>query len=80
MVLTVALLKADSKDVPEIVKTIVGSEHVALIGWIVAFIILIVAIVFIKLMCHIYDKEIERLVKERDQLQKHLLEKSGGNI
>ncbi len=80
LVLTVALLKADSKDIPKIVETIVSSEHVALIGWIVASLILIVAIVFIRLMCNIYDKEIERLVKERDQLQKHLLEKSGGKI
>jgi hypothetical protein len=75
LVLTVALLKADSKDIPKIVDTIVNSQHISIIGWIIAGIILIASVACIKIMSKIYDKEIERLVNERDQLQKLLLEK-----
>jgi len=78
VVFAIALFKADQKDIPKIVETIVNSEHISIIGWIVAIIILVASIVLIKIMCIIYDKEIERLVKERDQLQKRLLEKNGG--
>jgi len=77
IVLAIALCRADQKDIPEIVKTIVNSEHVSIIGWVVAVIILVAAIVLIKVMCKIYDREIERLVKERDQLQKELLKRNG---
>jgi hypothetical protein len=73
-VFIVALLKAEAKDVPQIVETIVGSKDVALIGWIVAAIILVVAVVFLKILCVLYDREIERLVTERDQLQRYLMQ------
>ena len=69
IVLIVALLRADPKDVPKIVETVVNSGHVSLLGWIIAMIILVSAIVLIRVMCKIYDKEIERICKERDQLQ-----------
>lgn len=78
--MTVAMFRADSKDVPKIVETIVNSGHVSMVGWIVAVTILIAAIVLIKLMCKIYDREIERICKERDQLQKQILERSGGQV
>ncbi|HUZ06565.1 MAG TPA: hypothetical protein VMV89_03670, partial [Candidatus Paceibacterota bacterium] len=70
-------LKADSKDIPKIVETIVNSGHVAMVGWIIAAFFLVTAIAIIRILCRFYDKEIERICKERDQLQKHLLEKNG---
>jgi len=73
-VFIVAIFRADPKDIPKIVDTIVSSGRVSMIGWIVAVIILVAAIVLIKIMCKVYDREIERIVKERDQLQKQLLE------
>ena len=61
--------------IPQIVQILTGSHTTAVIGWSVAFIILVTAIVFIRLMSHIYEKEIERLSSERDKLQTKLLEK-----
>jgi hypothetical protein len=80
IVFSIALLKADSKDVPKIVELIANSPKISFLGWVIAVIILIAAVVLMKIMCKIYDKEIERLVKERDQLQKQLLEKNGEKI
>jgi hypothetical protein len=77
-VFIVPLLKADSKDIPKIVETIVDSRRVAVVGWIVAVIILIASIVLIWILCKVYDKEIARLVAERDRLQQRLLENAKG--
>jgi uncharacterized membrane protein len=73
-----ALWKSDPKDVPQIVQIICGSRDIALLGWIIAFIVLAVAIVFIMILCKIHDREIERISKERDRLQEMLLKKTGG--
>src|ERR1039458_7339256 len=56
-VFIVALLKADSKDIPKIVETIVDSRRVAVVGWIVAVINLIASIVLFWILCKVYDKE-----------------------
>ena len=77
IVLCVALIKADSKDIPQIVNTLVNSGRFSIFGWFIAVIILVASIILIRIMCKIYDREIERLVKERDQLQAKLLENSG---
>jgi hypothetical protein len=71
--LIIAMLRADPKDIPTIVQTLVDSHSTALIGWSIAVIILVAAIVFIKLLSYVYDKEIERLCQERDKLQNKLL-------
>ncbi|SRR6266542_69575 len=69
----VALCKADSKDIPKIVETLAGSNSVATTGWAVAAVILAGAIVMVKVLLKIHDREIERIAKERDQLQGRLL-------
>lgn len=74
VVLVVAMVRADTKDIPKIVETLADSKNTAIVGWSIAFLVLAVAVIFIKLMSHIYEKEIERLCKERDELQKKLLD------
>jgi high-affinity nickel permease len=73
LVLVVAMIRADANDIPKIVETLAGSRSTAVIGWSIAFVILAAAVIFIKMMSHIYEKEIERLCKERDKLQSTLL-------
>jgi len=73
LVLIIAMFRADQKDIPVIVQTLVDSRSTAVIGWALAFIILIVAVVFVRLLSHIYEKEIERICKERDKLQNRLM-------
>lgn len=41
-----------------------------------AAVILLSAIVVIKMLCRVYDKEIDRIAKERDTLQSVLIERS----
>lgn len=72
-VLVIAIIRADPKDIPTIVQTLVDSRSTAIIGWSIALIILIGAVVFIRLLTYVYEKEIERICKERDKLQSKLL-------
>jgi hypothetical protein len=74
IVLIVALLKADPKDIPEIIKTLVGSSSFAVIGWTLAMVFLLGAIGAVSLVVFLHGKEIDRLAKERDSLQGKLLE------
>lgn len=76
-VFIVAMMRADPKDIPEIVNSICSSHDVAIIGWIFAVFILLMSIALIRIICKINEREIERLVKERDLLQKTLLEGGG---
>ena len=69
-----AIIKADKKDIPEMVKTMVASSPWATVGWVLAAIFLIVGIVFVVAMHKIHAGEIVRLAKERDKLQNKLLE------
>ena len=67
-----ALSKADSKDIPKIVETLAGSNHVGILGWAVGGVIHAGTIVLVKLVMKIHDREIERIAKECDQLQTRL--------
>ena len=73
-VLIIAMTRADTKDIPKIIEILADSHHSAVLGWSIALLILISAVFLIKIMFKIHDREIERIVKERDQLQKKLLE------
>jgi len=77
LVFIVALIKAQRQDVPQIVQTICSSRDIAIIGWGFAVFILVVAIALLRIVCSIYDKEMDRLVKERDRLQEKLLANHG---
>lgn len=68
-----AIYRADSKDIPKIVESLVGSNTFAVVGWILACVFLLGAIISIKLQSRIYEKELNRLAKERDELQRLLL-------
>jgi hypothetical protein len=72
-VLIIAMTRADSKDIPQIVATLANSKSSAVLGWSVATIILVVSVFLVRILSRIHDREIERLVKERDQLQQKLL-------
>lgn len=76
-VLIIAMTRADTKDIPKIVETLANSNHSAVLGWSIATIILIGSVFIIKMMCKIHDREIERIAKERDQLQQKLLNLGG---
>jgi len=73
IVLIVAIIMADPKDVPKIVDIVVGSHVWATTGWVLAVIFLIAGIALMKLLMTIYDKEIDRIAKERDYLQNILI-------
>lgn len=72
-VIIVALLRARRSDLPLIVNDFARSYFVDISGWLMAFIILIVAIIFIWFMRKDHQGEIARLAKERDDLQGKLL-------
>lgn len=73
LVLITAMIRADSKDVPQIVKILVESNSWAITGWILALIELIAGVVLIKLLMRFYEKELKRVAQERDNLQIQLL-------
>jgi len=77
LVLIIAICRADPKDIPGIVQTLVNSRSAVIVGWAIAAIILIAAIVMLRLLSYVYEKEIERLCKERDKLQNKLLGAGG---
>lgn len=77
LVFIVALLRARPSDIPIIVKDFASSYLVDVLGWLIAFIILVVAIIFIWLMRKDHQSEIGRLAKERDELQGKLLARIG---
>jgi hypothetical protein len=74
-VLIVAIIKAESKDIPLIVQTLVESHVWATTGWVFAGVILITAVVVIRVLLNLYQKEINRIARERDELQKILLDR-----
>jgi hypothetical protein len=73
VVLLVALLRADPKDIPEMVRILVGSSPFCAVGWVLAVVFLIVGIVFVVILRHIQESEIKRLTDQRDKLQSLLL-------
>lgn len=77
-VLIVAILKAERKDVPEIIRILLESQVWATTGWVIAVVILLSSIVMIKLLVRFYDQELKRVAKERDELQSILIGRSRG--
>ena len=73
-VLIVALLKADAKDIPKIIEVVFQSPTVVINGYFLAGMFLLGGVIFIRLQQGIYEREISRLSKERDELQKKLLD------
>lgn len=76
-VLLAAIIKADAKDIPQLLQILFGSKVWATTGWIFAVVELIAAVVMIKLLTRHYDKEMNRLAQERDYLQSMLIKRSG---
>ncbi len=73
ILLFVALLKAPSEKVPEIIKTLVEQPLVwCVLGWIIAGALLVVSVVFFVLMRRMYLNEIDRVTSKRDELQEKL--------
>jgi len=71
-----ALIKADKKDIPEMVKILAGSNPSCFVGWVLATVFLVGGIVFVVVLNKIREQEINRLVQERDRLQTLLLDKA----
>lgn len=74
-VLIVGLVKADSADIPKIFEIVFRSNTFTTIGYVLAVMFLLGGVIFIRLQQGIYEREISRLSKERDDLQKKLLDK-----
>ena len=70
---TIALLRADPCDIPDVLTAVFASDVFRWLGWIVAGVILLISIIVVYIVCKIYPKELERVCKERDRLQEHLL-------
>ena len=56
------------------------SDTSAVLGWAIASIILIGSVFMVRVLMKIHDREIERLVQERDLLQKKLLASPGEHL
>jgi hypothetical protein len=69
----VALLRAKREDIPLIVKMLVDSYGFCATGWILAVVIVLTSIILVKLLKSTFKQEIDRLTKERDELQKRLI-------
>jgi hypothetical protein len=75
ILLFAAILKAPSDKIPEIIKTLVEKPLVwSLAGWITTGILLLGSGILFAIMRRIYLNEIDRLKRERDQLQETLTE------
>jgi hypothetical protein len=72
-----ALYRADPKDIPKIVETVFGSHTFSAIGWSIAALSIIGSIIMIRFLNSQSNKEIQRLVDERNDLQTKLLGKGG---
>jgi nitrate/nitrite transporter NarK len=69
-----AIGKAPGSKMPEIIKTLADRSVVwTFMGWIVAALLLVISIIFFVMMRRVYLDEIDRVKKERDQLQEKLL-------
>jgi p-aminobenzoyl-glutamate transporter AbgT len=73
IVMLVALIKAEPKDIPEMVRIMVGSSPFCAVGWVLAVVFLVVGIIFVVTLRNIHEQEIKRLAQERDKLQSKLL-------
>jgi len=68
-----ALVKAPSEKMPEVIKTLVEQPLVwCVLGWIIAGVLLVSAIIFFFLMRRMYLNEIDRIRIKRDELQEKL--------
>ena len=72
-VVIVALIRARRQDIPLIVKMLVDSYGFCATGWILAVVIVLTSIILVKLLKSTFKEEIDRLTKERDELQKRLI-------
>ena len=71
----IAIIRCKREDIPKVVDAVVSSHLFCILGWILAVVILLGAVIFIKLLISFYEKGIQRLAKERDDLQTKLLKK-----
>jgi hypothetical protein len=74
MVMLAAIIKADPKDIPIMVRAMVESSPWATVGWVLAIVFLIGGLVFVVTLSKVQGAEITRLAKERDKLQNKLLD------
>jgi hypothetical protein len=73
LVVIVALLKARKEDIPKIVEILAASSVFCAIGWTLAILFLLFAAVSIWILIRVYERELARVSKERDELQTKLL-------
>jgi len=74
-VVIVGLLRAKQEDIPKMFQMLFASDLWCALGWIVAVLIVVCSIILVRLVMRIDGMEIDRLAKERDELQKRLLSK-----
>jgi hypothetical protein len=76
ILLFTAILKAPSDKIPEIINSLVAHPLVWCAGWITAGILLIAAVALFSVTRRIYLDEIDRVKRERDELQEKLTQQT----
>jgi hypothetical protein len=75
LAILVLVFKTRPADVPAVIKPIAevfSEQFAAILGWIIAIIVVIFSIILVKAMRSFYNGEIKRVAKERDGLQEIL--------
>lgn len=73
---SITLLRCAPEDIPKVAATIFTSNLFNWIGWIIATIVLLTTIVFLRYDHNIKARELDRVCKERDLLQEKLLQRA----
>jgi hypothetical protein len=72
-VFVAALLKADPKDIPELVRIMFSSDLFCGVGWVLAVAFLAFGVILVVILGNLHSREISRIASERDRLQDLLL-------
>lgn len=73
LVVLVALIRAKQEDIPKIVKILADSSVFCAVGWTLAILFLLIAAASIWILIRIYERQLVRVAKERNELQSKLL-------
>ncbi|MFP4028632.1 MAG: hypothetical protein ACLFWL_12645 [Candidatus Brocadiia bacterium] len=72
---SIALLRAERKDIPKIIAALFGSKLLCVLGWILLLFVLVIAIIVVKWTLKFTHEELDRVCQQRDELQSRLLDK-----
>lgn len=73
LVLSIFAIRARAEDIPTIVEIIFGSRALAVAGWVLAAVVIVLSILVLRFILARNDKEIARLTAERNEWQDMVL-------